>query len=359
MVAYNSPEQMQVQVPAVRQRALHVCRYPVEAPKGWDKAIWLPGPWSGDIRTGTMAEHTLLLPGPGKGTVWPLFGPDVDSTIAGLWVELEDMPLTIPLLAEQQRRFDRDWRTKTVFTPFSVGNSFGEAVHGRVGWAILARLGRFEAMARIAALACVFESRAADTRFAVAFARGMGLPPLYRNNLLAAARAGHPLVDPKGLRWILTEMAAADDAELEQLAAWRPAPGTDDELLVRALTPFLLGDGGPTWEQFRLALWLLGDGFHGADVPFSDPAGILGGVTAVGYVTCEGDGWHPLLDRWADIWSISDAHRAVQASAQLPSAVRQAYAAALGLDPVNWLTGVSFVAMRWWMSFQSDALAKG
>lgn len=318
-----------------------------------------PAPWDGIARPGVLAEHTLLLQRDGRGNVWPLLDPEIDPTFPGLWVEMDGTPLAVPALAEQQRRFALDWRTKVVFTPASIGHPFGGTVHARIGWAILARLDRFEGIAHLGLLASVFECRGRDPQFQAGFAVRMGLPRLYRNKLLTAARAGQPIVDPKALRWMLTELAAADDAELDRLAQWRPAPGSDDELAVRALAPFLFGNRSATWEQFRLAVWLLGDSFHGAGVSFADRDGILGGVTAVGYVTCEGDGWHSLLDRWAAVWAVPDTHRAVQGCSEPPSAVRKDYETALGLDPVSWLTGVSFVALRWWMSFRPDAMARG
>lgn len=358
-VVLNQPPGVQVRLPIAQRRALHICHYPVEAPRPWERAIWLPAPLTDDIGPGAIRDHLLLLPGPGKGMTWPILPPEIDPTLTGLWVDMEGIPLSIPLLADQWYRFEQNWRTKTVFTPWSVGHPFGEKVHATVGWAVLARIPRHQLIGALALMSCVFECQGADPRFLETYVRLMDLPPLYRNKLLGAARGGQPVLDPKSLRWILTEIAAADEAELRQRATWRPAPGSDEELLVRAVMPILLTDSPAGWSHLRTALWLLGDSFHGAERPFSTSEDILAGVTALGCATAQTGGWLPTLERWTDIWSIPDNHRAVQSSTAPPSAMRAAYGAALGIDPVQWLAGISFIGLRWWMSFQPGALAQG
>lgn len=343
----NQPPGVGVRIPMGPEWALHICRFPVEAPRPWDRAIWLPAPAPHELRPGVVAEHTLYLPGPDPGKVWPILASEVDQTLPGLWVEMEGTPLTIPLLAEQVRRFEEDWRTKTVFTPWAVRYPFDEATHAKVGWAVLARIPREQLMGALALLSSVFECQGQDPQFLEMFVRSMALPPAYRNKLLGAARGGQPILDPKSLRWILTEIAAADDAELSQRAAWRPVPNSDEELLVRALLPLLLGDGLPRWTHLRTALWLLGDSFHGAENPMSTEEGILAGVTALGCSTAQQGAWLPTLERWNDIWSTPDNHRAVQASSAPPTTMRQAYAQQLGIDPVSWLAEVTFIVLRW------------
>lgn len=358
-VVLNQSPGIQVRLAVAQRRALHVCHYPVEAPLPWERAIWLPAPLTDDIGPGVTGEHLLLLPVPVKGMTWPILPPEIDPTLTGLWVDMEDMPLSIPLLVDQWYRFEQNWRTKTVFTPWSVGHAFGEKAHATVGWAVLARIPRHQLMAILALLSCVFECRGTDRQFLESYVQQMGLPPLYRNKLLGAAQGGQPVLDPKSLRWILTEIAVADETELQQRAVWRPVRGSDEELLVRAVMPILLTDSPPGWSHLRMALWLLGDSFHGADRPLSTNEDILSGVTALGLAAAQSGGWLPILERWTDIWSIPDSHRAVQSSTAPPSAIRAAYGTALGIDPVQWLAGMSFIGLRWWMSFQPDALARG
>ena len=260
---------------------MYICRYPVEAPRPWRRAVWVPDRSDGRLAPGTLAEYVLHLPWHPRGTVWPVLDSKIDPSVAGLWVEMDRVPLAVPLLVEQQRRFDRDWRITEVFTPFSVRWPFSSKAHARVALAILARLGRFEAIARTATYACIFESSADDPLFMEEFAKATGLRRQYMNKLVAAAKAGRPLIDPKALRWILTEIAASDDTELAEMAAWHPTTGSADELLVEWVAPVLLGSGAPGWDEFRAALWLLGDSFHGTEAPFVGQDGMLAGFTAI------------------------------------------------------------------------------
>ena len=225
---------------------------------------------------------------------------------------------------------------------------------------MLARIPKTDLLARLALVSCVFEHAATDPIHLERFVWSMGLPPRYRNKLLPAARSGQPILDPKSLRWVLTEIAAAENAELAARASWRPEIGSEEWTLAMALElSCLFGGGPPSWQHFRMALWLLGDSFHGADQPLSHDAGVLSGITALGYATTQPGAWLPLLDRWRAIWSVPDDHRAVRASAKRPSLVRAAYGAKLRIDPVACLAGVSFIGLRWWLSFRADSVAKG
>ena len=80
--------------------------------KAWDQAIWLPGPSPDASAVGMLARHGLFLPGSSGGHEWPILEADIDPGVTGLWVEMGGTPPTVPLLAEQQRRLEEDWRSR-------------------------------------------------------------------------------------------------------------------------------------------------------------------------------------------------------------------------------------------------------
>jgi hypothetical protein len=263
-------------------------------------------------------------------------------------------------MVEQQRRFDEDWRVRVVQTPQSVGLPFAPSDHATLAWAVLARAPRVALCGLLAELASALECRGTDHTFVVPLSRVLSLPTIYRQRLIASARGGEPVLDPKAVRWILCEIAAGEACELEALARWQPVVGTSLDIAKRVLFPLLGGtDAAPTYEQVLTAVWLLHDDFHGTEHDFDSKDGIVSGVTALGCATSADGTWQAVTERWRAIWSTPDDHRVVAGQATPPSVVRSKYADELGLDPVSWLAGIWLICMKWSMAVQPTWAAQG
>jgi hypothetical protein len=331
------------------EHALHICRYPVEQPQPWNDVVHLSRPLADPHTPGALGAEVLLLPEHLVIDTWLMIPPDLERGLSAFWTTLPDVPLTVPLLVHRQRQFDQGLGVQIVVTPRQTGSLFNEEDHQTVAWAVLARANLAETVEALAWLSCLVEIRRGDPSVAEMCSIVVAAPQPHGGRLLAAARGGEVVFDPKALRWMIAELVAADPAELRARASWRPTGQSGADLLGAAWFAGLWGQRRPTAPEVMLAIWMLQEAFHGSDADFSDPDGILGGVTALGYATTADGDWLPKLDRWSSIWGIPDNHPAVSTASHPPSSLRSLFTAELGLNPSEWLAGTWFLCFRWWL----------
>ena len=327
--------------------AFHICRYMVEEPPPARRVVHIPKRPADPHVSGALAAEALFLPDRFLVDTWMAAPPGLEPGLVTFWTDLPDVPFTVPLAVHQRRQFDRSWRIETVCTPHETGLAISPTEQSEVGWAVLARANKVNAIEVLALLACRLEIVGRDP-FVVGLVEQMGLPAPYYGRLLAAARGGQPVFDPKALRWMIAELVAAEQSELEARANWTPAGHSGADLLASAWFPWLRSPTGrPTTADVLRAIWLLHEDFHGAEGSFTDPDGVLAGITALGYATAQEGSWLPKLDRWSRIWDVDDSHPAVQTASHAPSALRAIFTSVLGLTPSEWLAGTWFVCCEW------------
>jgi hypothetical protein len=186
-----------------------------------------------------------------------------------------------------------------------------------------------------ASLAVTFEQRYIGPPERAAL-RLLRLPDEVRGRLLGRVGAGDALLDPRCLRWIVAEAAAAAAAN-----AWSAPPQQAvDEVAERVFFPQLLAGGAPgTLKDVVTAAWLLHDGFHAE--PDSEDVDALSITALLGFHSAYRPlRWVDALDRARRCWSV-DAHSRLLARAR-PSFgdLVDAVTADIGFRPVEWLAGV-------------------
>ena len=327
--------------------AFHICRYMVAEPPPARRVVPIPKRPADPHASGALAAEALFLPDRFLVDTWMVATPGMESGLVTFWTDLPDVPFTVPLAVHQQRQFDRSWRIATVCTPGDTGVAFSPREQAEVGWAVLARANKVAAIDLLAWLACRIEVSRRDPVL-IDLVKQMDLPAPHGGRLLGAARGGEPVFDPKALRWMIAELVAADQSELDVRASWTPTGSSGADLLASAWFPWLRSPTGrPTMGDVLRAIWLLHEDFHGSEASFTDPDGILAGITALGYSTPQEGGWLPKLERWSRIWDVDDSHPAVQTASNPPSVLRTMFTTALGLTPSDWLAGTWLICCEW------------
>ncbi len=329
--------------------AFHICRYMVGEPPPARRVVHIPKLPADPHGSGALAGEALFLPDRFLVDTWMVAPPGLESGLVTFWTDLPDIPFTVPLGVHQRRQFDRAWRIETVCTPHETGLVFSPTEQASVGWTVLARADKVGAVEALAWLACRLEINRRDP-LVIDLVKQMGLPAPYGGRLLAAARGGQPVFDSKALRWMIAELAAAEQSELEDRASWTPSTHSGVDLLASAWFPWLRSpEGRPTTPDVLRAIWLLHEDFRGADASFTEPDGVLAGITALGYATAQEGSWLPKLERWSRIWDVDDSHPAVQSASHAPSALRTIFTSTLGLTPREWLAGTWLLCCEWWV----------
>ena len=327
--------------------AFHICRYLVGEPPPSRRVVHIPKLLAEPHVSGALAAEALFLPDRFLVDSWMVAPPGLEPGLVSFWTDLPDVPFTVPLGVHQRRQFDRSWRIATVCTPGETGLAFSPEEQASVGWGVLARSNKAAAVSALAWLACRAEVNRRDP-LVIDLVKQMRLPAPYGGRLLAAARGGQPVFDPKALRWMIAELVAAEPSEMESRAGWTPTGHSGADLLASAWFPWLRSPSGrPTAPDVLRAIWLLHEDFHGAEGSFTDPDGVLAGVTALGYATTQEGHWLPKLERWSRIWDVDDTHPAVQGASHAPSVLRAMFTAALGLAPGEWLAGTWLLCCQW------------
>lgn len=342
----------EVEMPAYNGPAFHVCRFPVQRPRQIRREMIVPFPKRDAWLPGALAVESLLLPEGYAGRRWPLLPREIQGpALSALWATDHDLPLLLPAATLHERRMDLEWRAKLLVTPTVVGLVAHPDTIAHVAWAVLCRADPALAVLVLCRLSCLADRYCMEPAWMAALVGAMRPPSAVEGQLLAAARSGEPILHPRGIRWVLGEIAAASPQERAERAAWRPDELDEASLIGRAWFRCLRSGRPAATDEILLATWMLHEVFHGATTE-EDPGwdGILSMTTTIGYNFEVGGSWFRTLDRWLSIWQVSDTHPSVVDAALRPSELRAAYEHLLGVDVRSWLAGVWFLCVRWWLS---------
>jgi hypothetical protein len=245
--------------------------------------------------------------------------------------------------------WDRSFPVDCNVTPRALGLAFDEADLAAVAWAALARCPIHDLVEVLAALAFRADILGPAGEPECALAELLDLPDYLQARLGAEVRNGSPLLDPRCLRWIIRELAAAQVTE--QAAArsqWQPVT-LAHQAIARVLFPITLEAGAtvPPFKEVLRAVWLLHERFQLGDDTVADADQPLSMVAAYTYGVHRSAGMLRFLDRARRLLEVEDAHPAVARFSPPPSALRDAFTRQTRLTTTEWVYGAAVVAVRY------------
>jgi hypothetical protein len=183
------------------------------------------------------------------------------------WRQDPQTGLLIPDHTLHRLWWDRSFSVRNNVTPHALGLPFDAADLAAVAWAALARCPVHQLVRVLAVLAFRADVLGPGSQPERALAELLDLPGDLQPRLRAAVNTGSPLLDPRCLRWIIRELAAARVAgQAAGRSRWEPA-GLAHEAIARVLFPVTLqanSSAFPFGEVLR-AVWLLHEGFQLGD----------------------------------------------------------------------------------------------
>ena len=292
---------------------------------------------------------TMLLPA-------SLVPPDPSFEPAGpagrLHLPWRQDPLTGLLLPDDtlhQRWWARSFPVRCNLTPGLLGLPFDVADLDAIAWAVLCRWPA-EALVRLLAWLAfrmdILGPPSLLDRFA---AELLGLPGELQTRLRGEVAGGSPLLDPRCLRWIIRELAAANaTGQTTDPQPWEPA-GLAQEAIARVLFPTTIGTGGtpPRLEEALRAVWLLHEGFELGDDTAAEADRAMSMVAAYTFGVHQSTGMLRFLDHWRRLLEVDDTHPAVAGFAPPPSALREVFTRETGLTTSQWVHGGAILAVRY------------
>jgi hypothetical protein len=244
-------------------------------------------------------------------------------------------PLTGLLLPDDtlhQLWWTRSFPVRCNLTPGLLGVPFGVADLDAVAWAVLRRCPLSALVEMLAELAFAVDILGSPGLVDRAIAERLGLPGELQAGLRGAAHHGSPLLDPRCLRWIIRELAAAKAAgQNGGPEPWEPA-GLAQEAIARVLFPIILGTGGARlrFEEVLRAVWLLHEGFELGGDTAAEADRAMSIVAAYTFGVHRSTGMLRFLDRSRRLLAVDDTHPAVAGSRRCPARCARCSAARPG-----------------------------
>ncbi len=235
-------------------------------------------------------------------------------------------------------------------TPGELGLPFDVADLDAVAWAVLRRCPVSALVEVLAWLAFGVDILGSPGLLDRAIAELLGLPGQLQARLRGAVHHGSPLLDPRCLRWIIRELAAAKATrQAAGQEPWEPAT-LAQEAIARVLFPITLGTGAAPLraEEVLRAVWLLHEGFELGDDTAAEADRAMSMVAAITYGVHQATGMLRFLDRGRRLLEIDDTHPAVAGFSPLPSALREAFTHETGLTTTQWVHGAAILAVRYY-----------
>lgn len=320
---------------------IYICRYPVPAAPPVLPTVTLPG--SPDpSEPFALALQTMYLPFPPRSKRYE-YVPDgsVDGA-NGLWVQLPSSPLSVPLLVAREMRIEAELKVGILATPELIGVPFPAPILERVAWKVLTSVDVKAMVALCTWLSLEAECRGLEPLWLEDMVNLMQPQPPVRNRLLAEVRSGRPLYDHRVVRWVLRELAAASEEEIDRWRALEFPVGSGEDLLVRAWFRRVGANIPASPADVLTAMWMLHDVYDGSQGS-SDVNAILArysfGARASGT-------WLSAISRWLRIWDIPDDHPCVVGRAN-PSAMKDQFRRLMGVSPSQLLAGIFLYCIRW------------
>ena len=320
---------------------IYICRYTVPAARPILPTITLAG--SPDpSEPFALALQKMFLPFPPRSRRYE-FVPDGSVEGAdGLWVQLPSSPLSVPLLVAKEMRIEAALKIGILTTPDFIGVPFSAAILERVAWKVLTSVDVEAMVALCAQLSLEVECLGLEPLWLENMVNLMQPQPLIKNRLLAEVRSGHPLYDHRVVRWVLRELAAVSEEEIDKWRVLEFPGGVGEDVLIRAWFPRVRANMSASLAEVLMAIWMLHDVYDGSQGS-SDVNAILArylfGVRASGT-------WLSDINRWLHIWNIPDDHPCVIGQAK-PSAMKDQFKQLMGVSPSQLLSGIFLYCIRW------------
>jgi hypothetical protein len=280
-----------------------------------------------------------FLPGGPAGRIELLWRPDPQTG------------LLLPDHTLQRLWWDRSFLVRNNVTPRALGLPFEAADLAAVAWAALARCPAHQLVRVLAGLAFRADVLGPGSDLERALAELLELPGDLQPRLRGAVSTGSPLLDPRCLRWIIRELAAAQVAgQAAGRSRWEPAI-LAHEAIARVLFPVTLqanSSAFPFQEVLR-AVWLLHEGFQLGDDTTAEADRPMSLVAAYTYGVQQSGGMLRFLDRGRRLLEVDDAHPAVARFSPPPSALREEFTRQTGLTTTQWVHGAAAVAVRYFL----------
>jgi hypothetical protein len=230
-----------------------------------------------------------------------------------------------------------------------LGVPFDVADLDAVAWVVLRRCPVQALVEVLAGLAFGVDILGSPGLLDRAVAELLDLPGELQARLRGAVHHGSPLLDPRCVRWIIRELAAAKAAGQDAGGEpWEPAT-LAQETIARVLFPITLGTGAAPLraEEVLRAVWLLHEGFQLGDDTAAEADRPMSMVAAITYGVHQATGMLRFLDRGRRLLEVDDTHPAVAGFSPLPSTLHEAFTRETGLTTSQWVHGAAILAVRY------------
>jgi hypothetical protein len=257
--------------------------------------------------------------------------------------------LLVPDDTLHQLWWARSFPVRCNLTPGLLGLPFDLADLDAVAWALLRRCPLSALVEVLAGLAFGVDILGSPGLLDRAVAELLGLPGELQARLRGAVHHGSPLLDPRCVRWIIRELAAAKATRQNaRPEPWEPAT-LAQEVIARLLFPITLGTGGVRrrFEEVLRAVWVLHEGFELGDDTTAEADRAMSMVAAYTFGVHRSAGMLRFLDRGRRLLEVDDTHPAVAGFAPLPSTLREAFTRETGLTTSQWVHGAAILAVRY------------
>lgn len=216
--------------------------------------VEVPGMVDGSL---PLARGGLHLPGGGRTR------PIISEGPGGLQVPWGHHPILPALLLPgpvvTDLRWQGRWRVSHFVSPLTAELPFSREALAVASWHAIANIRpRKAAIAELAYLASQLDGLGYGSSREVAFLDQMGLPDQLRQRIHSELGEMKPLLDPRCLRWIVSEMCAV--LSLDRPAALPPLTAEAREVIA-AFLPMLGRNGIPFRRELYRAVWFLHDSF--------------------------------------------------------------------------------------------------
>lgn len=328
---------------------LHVCRFLVKEARPVLPTVILAGSQEPN-EPFALALNELLLPYPPRSKCYEFVRDSTIDGADGLWVQLPKSPLAVPLLVAREMKIEAELKVGILATPKFLDVPFSTSTLESVAWKVLTSADIESVVYICACLSLEAEVCGLETEWLERMVSLMQPQPSFGNRLLAEIRSGRPLFDHRVVRWILREMSAASEDEINSWRDFEFSSGTGEEILSRAWFRCIRSKRDASLDELLTAIWMLHD-VYGGTQESSNANTLLAQYT---FGMRSSGTWLSAISRWLRIWDIPDDHPSVIGRAR-PSEMKKRFESKMGISPSSLLVGILFICIRWQMALERQA----
>jgi hypothetical protein len=253
---------------------------------------------------GALADHVLILPTSPHEIQYAL-PSEILPGVGTLWRYCEAVGLDLPSDEAHTAWFSKNVGFETFAVPSQFGVKFSKSALAEAAWFVLAKSNLLEVIPEF--LDMSFRLEAANGNWT-----GQQMAAIFASRwevgigLFQATRIDKRWLLPQCLRWIVRELAAAQEASVDSPIGL-PLNSEAELILDKFFPGFLEGVEFNVVDAF-LAAWFLHEDFNGlADTrnEQSDPLVLLT-ILSRGVVNVGSE--FEVLSRWSSIWGVDDGH---------------------------------------------------